>query len=210
MKLEWLNNLITGMNPGQRFIGYVITVILGLGGFYFVQYSSAATKSANELLVIEKVDDIAKTLDDISFDLVILRNGNNNNLSLPMAKTWCARMLNAARGNIIEYVHQVISHNHINDPARQDLIRSGLTNRVTSYYTADHAAMERVYYHGQQMSFIWDMFYPEQVVDKICIMMFDPKYNNNHNLLRHDIVNLITIEFNTFNNIAIEELNKIK
>ncbi len=199
MELKWLNKALDKMSRGHVFvISLVLVVIIGM------------TPVLTSYTQTTKLSNIDKQLSDISWNLLLMRNGNMNNLTLSSAKEISRIALRASKYKIIEDIHRVITMNNVEDSLRQTLIRSALKSKIEGYYSADYHMMTRLYYEDTQLSTIWDEFSVEIVVDNICRMLFDPVYNDNHELLRTDLMSMLDQSFDRFYDITADRLEEME
>ncbi len=214
---DWLSEAFSKMRPWHAFIAVVvISFMLFVLPPYF-SYLSAKESREVAQLTFEKVEgmyslvgDNVNILGDIAMNVGILRNGNENNLSLHSATFIISSVLTAAETNIIADVQAILYRNTIHDSLRQVLIRDALTVRVKSYYSSDHAAMSRFYYHSTQLSEVWDHINPDDFIDGVCGIMFDVGHypnDDNHTILERDLTMWIENKFNNYRSMSERILN---
>lgn len=201
MEGKWVSKALDKMSSANIFI-IVLVVILITGGIQ-IYGTYARVKSDNHM--DSKLSELSQNtkqtndaLQEISWNLMLLRNGNNNNLTLSSARDVSHAILDASKYRIKEDVLSIIERNHIDDTLRQKLITTSLSAKINGYYTTDYNSVSRLYYKNKQLSDIWIMFDVNSLTTGVLKMMFDKNYAHNHNLLKSDIQGFIDESFSCY------------
>lgn len=208
LDVGWLDKAIDKLSKGHVFVITLVIVFLMGGMQIFGEYYRSTSESATATKLTELMmgmDDISDNLSvtnnvlkEVSWNLMLLRNGNNNNLTLSSARDISHTILDASKMKIKNDICDIIDKNHIDDSLRQKLITISLNSKINGYYTMDYNAVARLYYKNKQLSDIWLNFDIKNLTDVLLQMMFDPVYINNHTLLKSDIQEFIDSAFDSY------------
>jgi hypothetical protein len=200
------------MSSANIFI-IVLVVILITGGIQiYGTYSRVKSENHMDGKLTELSANTRQTnesLKEISWNLMLLRNGNNNNLTLSSARDVSHAILDASKYRIKEDVLSIIERNHIDDTLRQKLITTSLSAKINGYYTTDYNSVSRLYYKNKQLSDIWIMFDVNSLTTGVLNMMFDKNYTNDHSLLKSDVQGFIDESFSCYYSTVDSYLEKI-
>jgi len=205
MELNWLNRLLKKLTPTHVFILALAVVILANGGSWATSYFSTEYNKKRDEMLIQRLDEIA-------WNVSILRSGNNNNLSLSGAKYITEKTLRDSKLMLLSDINNMLKINNITDKSRQPIIILSLDAKINKYYTSDYSSLTRFYYNNKQMSLIWDSFEVGDLSKDLSRVLFDDSYYNRpngHDLMKEDIKNILDAKFDSYKEIAFSTLNKL-
>ena len=205
MELNWLNRLLKKLTPTHVFILALAVIILANGGSWATSYFSTEYNKKRDEMLIQRLDEIA-------WNVSILRSGNNNNLSLSGAKYITEKTLRDSKLMLLSDINNMLKINDITDKSRQTRIILSLDAKINKYYTSDYSSLTRFYYNNKEMSSIWDSFEVDDLSKDLSRVLFDDSYYNRpngHDLMKEDIKNILDARFDSYKEIAFLTLNKL-
>ena len=177
-----ITKFLSKITSSQTFVILILAIILPLISSFTMNYWSNTT--GEEILKETKKTNVA---------LTTLMNSNINHVDYRGALFIVEKTTNYSKNAILRALMTILVENHINDPVRQDVIKSSLKRKIRNLYESDVNRLNMFSYEGMRLNVCLQNIDPDNVSSTLGYMI--ENQCDNKTQLRRDLLNYLDLLF---------------